>query len=61
MTPGEQFAVLYPNRAIEIRAAGGMPAAAKYPPPDPEVLEEVVNGDSPILRALDQYPVAAAA
>ena len=61
MTPGEQFAVLYADRAFEIRVAGGMPAAAKYPPPDPEVLEEVVNGDSPILRALDQYPVAAAA
>ena len=61
MTPGEQFAVLYADRAFEIRAAGGMPAAAKYPPPDPEVLEEVVNGDSPILRALDQPPAAAAA
>src|SRR5271166_2745657 len=48
MTPGEQFAVLYANRAFEIRAAGGMPAGAKYPPPDPEVLEEVVSGDSPI-------------
>ena len=60
MTPGEQFAVLYAARACEIRAAGGVPAAAKYPPPDPEVLEEVVNGNSPILRALDQHPAAAA-
>jgi len=56
MTPGEQFAVLYANRAFEIRTAGGMPAWAKYPPPDPEVLEEVVNGDSPILRALEWRP-----
>src|SRR5215472_4007504 len=61
MTPGEQFAVLYPDRALQIRATGGMPVAAKYPPPDPEVLEEVVKGNSPILRALDQHPVAAAA
>jgi hypothetical protein len=60
MTPGEQFAVLYANRASEIRAAGGMPVAARYPAPDPEVLDEVVNGDSPILRALDRHPVAAA-
>jgi hypothetical protein len=61
MTPGEQFAVLYAARACEIRAAGGVPAAAKYPPPDPEVLEEIVNADSPILRALDRSPAAAAA
>jgi hypothetical protein len=59
MTPGEQFAVVYANRALEIRAAGGMPAGAKYPPLDPEVLGEVVNGDSPILRALGQHPAGA--
>jgi len=57
LTAAEQYAVMYPDRARRIRAAGGLPARIDYGPPDPEIVEGLVNGTSPILRELDQEPV----
>jgi hypothetical protein len=60
----EQYAVDYPHRAALIRAQGGLtstvmaeldPAIA---PPSPALVQAIVTGSSPILRALDK-PVEA--
>jgi len=56
LTPAEQYAVMYPDRARGIRAAGGLPAGYDYGPPDPEILDGLVHGTSPILRELDRTP-----
>jgi hypothetical protein len=44
-----------------IRAGGGLPARVTFGPPEPELVEELVNGTSPILRALDRPALAVAA
>ncbi|HME24428.1 MAG TPA: hypothetical protein VKI44_24365 [Acetobacteraceae bacterium] len=61
LTAVEQFAIMYPARAAQIRAEGGLPKRLDYGPPDPEIVEGLVHGDSPILRALDAPPLAVAA
>ena len=33
---------------------GGLPARLDFGPPEPEIVEALVNGTSPILRELDQ-------
>lgn len=53
MTEAEQYAVLYPDRAALIRTQGGLPAPVDFGPPTPDVVEAIVHGTSPILRALD--------
>jgi hypothetical protein len=58
MTEAEKFAVLYPDRAAAIRRHGGMPPAAKYPPPDDAIIKEIATGDSPAFRDLDPKPPA---
>jgi hypothetical protein len=49
LTEAERYAVMYPDRAARIRAAGGLP-----PPPEPELVHDIVHGSSPILQALDR-------
>ena len=61
MTEAEQYAVLYPNRARRIRAEGGLPARLDYGPPEPHIVDAIVNGSSPILRELDREPAVGAA
>ncbi|HME27458.1 MAG TPA: hypothetical protein VKI44_40080 [Acetobacteraceae bacterium] len=61
LTEAEQFALIHPDRARGIRAAGGLPAGFDYGPPEPHIVAEIVNGTSPILRALDRPPAAMAA
>jgi hypothetical protein len=61
LTEVEQYAVLYPRRAAQIRAARGLPANLDYGPPEPEIVAGLVHGTSPILLALDPPPLAVAA
>jgi hypothetical protein len=56
LSPAEQYAVIYPDRAALIRAERGLPARCSFGPPDDEIVEALVNGTSPILRALDNSP-----
>jgi hypothetical protein len=57
MTEAEQYAVIYPDRAARIRAAGGLPADATFGPPEPRLVQAIVRGTSPILLALDRQGV----
>jgi hypothetical protein len=57
MTEAEQYAVIYPDRAARIRAAGGLPADATFGPPEPRLVRAIVDGTSPILLALDRHGV----
>ncbi|HEY2617108.1 MAG TPA: hypothetical protein VGI78_07200, partial [Acetobacteraceae bacterium] len=61
LTEVEQYAILYPRRAAQIRAARGLPANLDYGPPEPEIVAGLVHGTSPILLALDPPPLAVAA
>jgi hypothetical protein len=54
LTEAERYAVLYPDRAARIRAARGLPAAPDFGPPEPDLVDEIVDGSSPVLRALDR-------
>jgi hypothetical protein len=58
LSEAEQYAVLYVDRAARIRAAGGLPPHLDFAPPEPEIVEALVNGTSAILRALDRHPAA---
>jgi hypothetical protein len=53
MTEAERYAVLYPDRAARIRANRGLPARLDFSPPELHIVEAIVTGISPILRALD--------
>ncbi len=44
----------YPNRAAEIRAHGGVPPTARYGPPEPKLVREIIASTSPILQQLDE-------
>ncbi|MGC1408266.1 MAG: hypothetical protein WA864_04880 [Acetobacteraceae bacterium] len=59
LTEAEQYAAIYPDRAALIRATGGLPATLNFGPPEPDLVEALVNGTSPILRALDRQHEAA--
>ncbi len=61
LSEAEQYATLYADRAARIRAAGGLPPRLDFAPPEPEIVEALVNGTSPILRALDQHSAATVA
>ena len=54
LTEAELYAVMYPERAARIRAAGGLPAKLDFGPPEPELIHDLVHGSSPILLALDR-------
>jgi RecB family endonuclease NucS len=54
LTEAEKYAVIYPDRAARIRADRGLPPRLDFGPPEPEIVEALVNGTSRILRELDQ-------
>jgi hypothetical protein len=60
MDPAEQYAVLYPDRAAQIRSHRGLPPNRAFSPPEAELIELILASDSPILRELD-HPMCAAA
>ena len=58
----EQYAVIHPRRAAEIRAHGGVPPTAAYGPPGPATVRALIASTSPILQQIDQeYSLAAPA
>jgi hypothetical protein len=58
MTPAEQYAVIYPDRATAIRRNGGMPPGATFPPPGRRIVEDIATGDSLVFLDLDPKPPA---
>ncbi len=60
MDEAEQYAVIYPQRAAAIREHRGLPPNCTFGPPDPMLIERIVNSDSPVLRELDRPIIAAA-
>jgi hypothetical protein len=56
----EQYAVMYPRRAAEIRAYGGVPPTATYGPPEPETVRALIASTSPIVQQIDQEYAALA-
>jgi len=50
----EQYAVIYPRRAAEIRAHGGVPPTARYGPPEPATVRALIASTSPVLRQIDR-------
>jgi hypothetical protein len=55
----ERYAIIYPRRARLIRRLGGLPDDCDFGPPEPELVQAIVAGTSPELRALDS-PTAVA-
>jgi hypothetical protein len=53
LSEAERYATMYPRRAAEIRACGGLPPRVTFDPPPPELVSAIVTGTSPILRQLD--------
>ena len=54
LTEAGRYAVMYPDRATRIRAAGGLPADLDFGAPEPDLVPDIVRGSSPILLALDR-------
>jgi hypothetical protein len=54
LAEAEHYAILYPNRAAEIRAHGGVPPIARYGPPDAKLILQIVSSASPILQQIDK-------
>ena len=52
--PAEQYGVINPRRAAEIRAFGGVPPTASYGHPEPELVRALIASTSPILQKIDQ-------
>jgi hypothetical protein len=56
LTDAEHYALVYPEPAALIRAGRGVPDRLTFCPPEPEILKALVNGTSPILRAINNHP-----
>lgn len=50
----EQYAVMYPVRAAQIRRYGRIPPDARFGPPEAYIVNALVTGQTPMLRALDR-------
>jgi hypothetical protein len=61
LTEADRYAVMYPDRAARIRAAGGLPADLDFGAPEPDLVPDIVRGTSPILLALDRQRLNGAA
>jgi hypothetical protein len=57
----EQYALMYPRRAAEIRACRGVPPTAAYGLPEPETVAALIASTSPILQQIDEEYAEAAA
>ncbi len=53
-TEAELYAIMYPHRAAQIRAHGGMPPNARFDRPAPDLLRDLLASTSPILQQIDQ-------
>jgi hypothetical protein len=53
-TEAELYAIMYPRRAAQIRAHGGMPPDASFDRPAPDLLRDLLASTSPILQQIDQ-------
>jgi hypothetical protein len=51
---------MYPRRAAEIRACGGVPPTATNGPPDAETVQALIASTSPILQQIDKEYAALA-
>ena len=60
LSEAEQYAAIYPERAARIRAHGGLPPRLDFGAPEPDIVNALVTGTSPILQALDRRPPVAA-
>jgi hypothetical protein len=49
-----------PTEPCGFRAEGGLPKRLDFRPPDPAIVDAIINDTSPIMRALDQAQHAAA-
>jgi len=58
-TEADRNALTYPRRAREIRRHGRLPPDCSFGPPDDEVVQAIIAGSSPALRALDDRPATA--
>ena len=56
----DHYAITYPRRAALIRSLGCLPAPCTFGPPEPDLVQAIVTGTSPILRALDSPAEASA-
>ena len=54
----DRYAVIYPRRAREIRRCRGLPPNCDFGPPDDDLIQAVVRGNSPALRELDPADAA---
>jgi hypothetical protein len=54
VSEADQYAAIYPRRAARIRALGGLPQPCDFGPPPPELVDAIVTGTSPTLRALEE-------
>ena len=54
LAEADQYAIIHPRRAALIRAAGGLPPKCDFGPPSVDLVNAIVTGTSPTLRALDQ-------
>ena len=52
LSEAEQYATIYPERARMIRARGGLPQPLTFGPPEPDIVQALVHGTTPVLRAL---------
>ena len=54
LAEAEHYAILYPERAALIRRLGRLPDNPSFGPPDDDLVQALVAGDSPALAALDR-------
>ena len=50
----EQYAIIYPQRAARIRTLGGLPQPLNLGPTEPYLVQAIIAGNSPALRALEK-------
>ncbi|MBV9251042.1 MAG: hypothetical protein JO227_17560 [Acetobacteraceae bacterium] len=53
MTEAEQYAVIYPDRAVLIRDNAGVPAGTTFDRPSPVLVKDLVRGRGPVFDELD--------
>jgi hypothetical protein len=54
LTPAQDYAVMYPERAALIRRAGRVPDDITFAPPDPEVVQELLTSQDPVIAFIEE-------